>query len=145
MIRNALLRHALGGLIAVSVLLPGAEGFSQKPRKKPVLIRDTAIAEGKEDTEKEKRFNPMMAEESVKVGKFYLKQKNYKAAIARFLEALEYQPNLIEAFEALGKAYEKAGDADKALAVYKDFLEKYPFSPKAKDFKSKIAKLEKRK
>jgi regulator of sirC expression with transglutaminase-like and TPR domain len=61
------------------------------------------------------------------------------------MEALEYQPNRIEAFEALGRAYEKKGDPEKAVTVYKDFVDKFPSSPKVAAFRTKIARLEKKK
>jgi tetratricopeptide (TPR) repeat protein len=142
-----MLRYALFGLFAclftVHEILPA---LAQTSARKPSLIRDTGVAEGKEDPEasKAKVYNPMEAERSVKIGEYYFKRKNYDAAIARYLEALEYQPNRIEAFEALGRAYEKKGDLAKALALYKDFVDKYPSSPKAADFQSRITRLEKK-
>jgi tetratricopeptide (TPR) repeat protein len=119
---------------------------SQDTRKPPVLIRDTDTAEGIENKEEPvpKEPNPMLAEENLEIGNFYYKRKNYKAAIQRYIEALEYQPNLIKAFEALAKAYEKNDQFDKAIDTYKDFLEKYPDSPKASDFRDKLAELEKK-
>jgi len=120
------------------------QAAAQKP---PVLIRDTAVAEGKTDAETviKKEYNPMRAAESLKIGDFYLKRKNYVAAIERYLEALEYQPGLIAAHDALGRAYEKSGSRDKALAVYRNVVQKFPDSPKAAEFKSRIARLEKQK
>ncbi len=123
-------------------------GFSQEPpRKPPVLIRDTAVAEGKAEAEEavKKEYNPMLAEENLKIGNFYFKRKNYVAAIARYQDALEYQPNLLAAHDALGRAYEKNGDNQKALAVYQSFLKNYPESPKADEFRSRCTKLEKKK
>jgi len=137
-------RQIIAALLLAAVLLPGIPGHSQSRPPKPVLIRDTAIAEGKEDVEKEKMFNPMEAERSVKVGNFYLKKKNYPAAIQRFLEALEYQPNMIKAYEALARTYEKSGEIDKAIAVCNDFISKFPYSPKVKKFRSQLSKLEKK-
>jgi len=120
--------------------------FPQTRSKRPELIRDTGTAEGKNEAEasKEKSYNPLAAEQSIKVGDFYFKKKNYGAAIQRYLEALQYQPNLVRAHEALAKAYERKGEIDKALDVYKQFLEKNPSSPKAPDFRSRITELEKR-
>lgn len=111
----------------------------------PVLINDTAVAEGKEDAENDKMFNPMEAEKSVEVGNFYLKRKNYSAAIQRYLEALDYQPNLVTAYEALVRAYEKNDEIDKAITVCNDFLSKFPYSPKADTFRSLLAKLQEKK
>jgi tetratricopeptide (TPR) repeat protein len=119
---------------------------SQDSRKPPVLIRDTDTAEGieyKEEAEP-KELNPMLAEESVEIGDFYYKRKNYRAAIQRYIEALEYQPDLIKAFEALARAYEENEELDKAINTYRDFLEKYPDSPKSSDFRSKLSRLEKK-
>jgi len=122
-------------------LLPATA--AQKP---PVLIRDTAVAEGKvpPETAKNKEFNPHLAAENLKVGDFYLKRKNYTAAIERYRDAIEYQPNLVAAYDALGRAYEKSGAKDKATAVYQDFLKKFPESPRAAEFKSRSARLEKK-
>ncbi|MBP1600883.1 MAG: hypothetical protein H6Q06_1034 [Acidobacteria bacterium] len=115
------------------------------PQKRPALIRDTDKAEGKDEEEaaKEKPFNPMEADRVLKVGDYYFKRKNYDAAIQRYMEALEYQPNRFDAYEALGRAYEKQGAREKALRVYLDFLQKYPEAPRAKEFKEKAAKLQK--
>ena len=112
--------------------------------RKPVLIRDTAAAEGieYEEVTEPKELNPALAEENLEIGNFYYKRKNYQAAIDRYMEALEYQPNLIKAFEALARAYEKNDELDKAINTYKDFLEKYPDSPKCSDFRLKLSKLE---
>jgi outer membrane protein assembly factor BamD (BamD/ComL family) len=133
-------------LLFISVSLFPPPGLGRSGQRKPALIRDTAVAEGKEDADaaKEKAYNPLMAEKSVKIGDFYLKKKNYDAAIQRYREALEYQPNRIEAFEALGRAYEKKGDTVSAATVYKDFLNKFPSSPRADDFRSRLAKIEKK-
>jgi tetratricopeptide (TPR) repeat protein len=113
---------------------------------KPTIIRDTGIAEGKESTEeaKPKEPNPLLAEENLNIGNFYYKKKNYPAAIQRYLEALEYKPNFIRAYEALAEAYEKNNEPDKAVDTYKDFLKKYPDSPKCSDFRAKLEKLDKK-
>ncbi len=141
------MRPTIVSVLSILLLFPASRADGQASAKKPGLIRDTAVAEGKEDPEtaKTKVYNPMMAEKSVKIGDFYLKRKNYDAAIKRYQEALEYQPNRIEAFAALGRAYEKKGEPQKAIAVYKDFLDKFPSSPKAAEFRDKIARLEKKK
>lgn len=123
-------------------------GFAQEPpRKPPALIRDTEVADGKADadTAKKKDYNPAKAEESLKVGNFNFKQKNYPGAIMRFQEAIEFQPDLVAAYEALGKVYEKNGEKAKALTVYKRFLKDFPKSPKAAQFQSMCARLEKNK
>ncbi len=120
---------------------------AQTRAQKPVLIRDTDAAEGKEtpDVPKEKEYNPELAAKAVRIGDYYFKRKNFDAAIERYLEAMQYQPELAEAFENLGKTFEKKGDTVKAEQVYRDFINKNPKSPKVPEFKSKLAKLEKTK
>jgi len=117
-----------------------------RPQRPPALIRDTDKAEGKEEPEavKEKEYNPVLAEQNIKIGDYYLKKKNFDAAIERYLEALQYKPDSIEAYDALGKTYEKKGDIAKAMTVYRDFIRKNPDSPKKAEFQSKLSRLEKK-
>jgi len=131
----------------------GTVSSQDPPRKPPKLIRDTGVAEGKTDAEtaKKKEFNPMLAEENLQIGNFYYKRGNYPAALERYRDAVEYQPNLIAARDAMGRAVERLGrdhekkrETDKALALYKEFLALFPDAPKSAEFKSKIASLEKK-
>ena len=139
-------RTRLTVLFLFGVLVGCAEASPQTRPGRPVLIRDTDTAEGKDEAEaaKEKPFNPLEAEKSLKIGDYYLKSKNYNAAIQRYMEALQYQPNLYDAWDALARAYEKMGDRDKAIRVCKEFLEKYPDSSREKDFREKLSRLEKK-
>jgi tetratricopeptide (TPR) repeat protein len=126
---------------------PAALGYAQSGlSREPVLIQDTDIADESEDKEaqKPKERNPLLAEENIDIGNYYLKEKNYLAAIRRYLAALEYQPDSVPAHEALGRAYEKNGDTSKALELYRKFLEENPNSPKSSAFKARIAKLTKK-
>ena len=131
--------------LLLSLTLPA---FSQSHNsRRPELIRDTDEAEGKEsagDAATPKEKNPMLAEQNVNIGDFYLKKKNYDAAIQRYLEAIEYQPSLIRAYEALARAYERKGEPAKAINAYKDFIQKNPDSPKIAEFRTRLAKLEKK-
>ena len=114
---------------------------SQEPR----LIRDTDIAEGEEKTETPtvKEPNPKLAERDITIGNFYMKKKNYPAAIQRYLEAIEYKKDSNQAYDGLIRAYEKNGEIRNAISACKGFLEKNPDSPKASEFRDKLAKLEK--
>jgi tetratricopeptide (TPR) repeat protein len=113
--------------------------------RKPELIRDTEIAEGTDapKTEKAKEPNPKLSQQSINIGNFYYKRKNYPAAIQRYLEALEYQQDSVPAYEALVRVYEKTGDTAKAISTCKEFLQKYPASSKSSEFRNKCANLEK--
>jgi tetratricopeptide (TPR) repeat protein len=119
---------------------------NRSPRKPPELIRDTDAAEDKADTEAttKKEHNPMLAEQNIEIGNFYFKKRNYDAAIQRYLEAIEYQPDSVRAYEALTRAYEKKGDNQKAITACKEFIEHNPDSPKSPEFRTRLAKLEKK-
>jgi Tfp pilus assembly protein PilF len=115
--------------------------------REPRLIRDTDVAEGKDASAAAatpKEPNPVLAVQNVNIGNYYLKQKNYAAAIQRFLEAIEYQVDLLKAYDGLAEAYEKNGQSQKAVTAYHDFLKKNPDSPMAKQFRARITRLEKR-
>jgi tetratricopeptide (TPR) repeat protein len=133
-------------MIILALTCACTPAFSQVRHQKPALIRDTDKAEGKEEAEasKEKEFSPILAEQSVKIGDYYLKKKNFDAAIERYIEALQYQPGRVDAYEGLGKTYEKMGETLKAQEIYRDFIKKNPDSPKLADFRAKLAKLEKK-
>ena len=114
--------------------------------RKPELIRDTEIADRDDsvEAEKPKEPNPALSEKNIDIGNTYFKQKNYPAAIQRYLEALEYQPKSVAAYEALARAYEKNGDTAKAINACKEFLEENPDSPQSTKFRAKLEKLEKK-
>jgi tetratricopeptide (TPR) repeat protein len=121
--------------------------FSQSaPNRDPELIRDTDVADQTEKAPeaKPKERNPLLANKNINIGNQYLKQKNYIAAISRYMEALEYQPDSISACQALGNAYEKNGDISKALELYTKFVKDNPDSPKILEFRAKIDQISKR-
>ena len=138
----------LGGLwicCFLSLLTISAAAQQAPPKKVPTIIRDTAVAEGKTDAETavKKEYSPVLAEKNLTVGKYNFKNRNYDGAIMRFLEAIEYQPSLMQAYDALGRAYEKKGDLGKAIAAYRDFVRKNPDSPKVSEFQERSDRLEK--
>jgi tetratricopeptide (TPR) repeat protein len=121
--------------------------LAQAPNaRKPKLIREADAPEDKQSVEepKPKDPDPFQSAQNIKIGIYYFKEKNYKAAIDRFLEALEYQPDSFPAYEGLAQAYEKHGDIKDAVKTYKTFLEKYPESSKSSEFRQKLNRLEKK-
>jgi len=84
-------------------------------------------------------FNPLEAENDVKVGNFYFHQGKYKAALNRFREATRYNPGLAEAFLRLGDAEEKIGDKQASRDAYQKYIELAPDAKNADAIKKKIA------
>lgn len=73
-----------------------------------------------------KPWNPHKAMKAVEIGDYYAKQKNYKAAISRYREALEYKPNDADATLKLAQAYERNGEAESAFLHYRNYLKVMP-------------------
>jgi hypothetical protein len=123
-------------LLAITLTFPV---FGQS--KRPVLIRDTDKAEGKEDTASEvakpKEYDPLLAESNINIGNFYFKKKNYDAAFDRYAEALGYQPDSTKAREALQRA------CIRALEEHRTFLRKNPNAPESPGHRQRITKIEK--
>jgi len=76
-------------------------------------------------------YDPHQAEKDVEVGKYYLKMKNYRAAIERFNSALENKPNDAEATLGLAQTQEKLDMPGKAYLNYQKCIEILPNGPLA--------------
>jgi len=68
-------------------------------------------------------FNPIQAENELKVGRFYMRRGRWKAAAGRFEEATKWNPQSAEAWRLLGEAREKLKEFAAARAAYEKFLE----------------------
>jgi tetratricopeptide (TPR) repeat protein len=96
------------------------------------------------NTQPEPVFDPYKAEKSVEIGTFYLKKKNYDAAIERFLDALKYKANFARPHRLLGVAFEKKGEFEDAISHYKAYLEILPAADDANKIRKKITELERK-
>ncbi|MBI3940168.1 MAG: tetratricopeptide repeat protein [Acidobacteria bacterium] len=105
------------------------------PAKAPVLIRDE-IDKPPAPVER----NPARAEEEVKVGDFYFKRDNFRAAIARYQEALQYRPDYPVAYEKLIRALERNKDSAKARQWMHEYLGKFPNGNKAAEYARLLAR-----
>jgi tetratricopeptide (TPR) repeat protein len=87
-------------------------------------------------------WDPHRAAKDVEVGEYYLKQKNYRAALDRFNDALVYKPNDAEATFDLGVTQEKLDLFAQARQSYSRYLEILPAGPKAKECQEALKRLE---
>ena len=88
---------------------------------------------------KEYSFNPLEAERDLKIGNYYFKKGNYKAAASRFREATRWNPTYAEAFLRLGDSEEKLKDKPAAQQAYAKYLELSPDAKEAETIKKKLA------
>jgi tetratricopeptide (TPR) repeat protein len=86
-------------------------------------------------------YNPMKAMKAVEVGDWYYKQENYKAAISRYREALDFKPHDAEATFKLAEVLNKTGDLPGATENYEEYLKLLPDGPHAKKAREALEKL----
>ena len=110
------------------------------------VLAGPALAQNKpqKNTQPEPVFEPFKAEKSVEVGMYYLKKKNYDAAIERFQDALRFKPGFARPHLLLGRAYEKKGEFEDSILHYAAYLEILPNAEDAKKVRKKITGLEKK-
>ena len=83
----------------------------------------------------------MKAMKDIEVGDFYYKKENYRAAISRYREALEYKPHDAEATFKLAEALNKTDDTAGAIENYQAYLKILPDGPYAKKAHEALDKL----
>jgi tetratricopeptide (TPR) repeat protein len=86
-------------------------------------------------------FNPYRAVKDLEVGDFYFKKKNYKAALARYQDALIYKENDAVANFRAAQCLEKLDQPDDAVPFYQEYLRILPEGPLSKDAKKSLARL----
>ena len=78
-------------------------------------------------------WDPHRAQKDIEVGNFYFKKKNYRAALDRFKEALEYKPNDAVANFRMAECFEKLQSPEDAATHYEAYLKILPHGPLAAD------------
>jgi tetratricopeptide (TPR) repeat protein len=78
------------------------------------------------DVQEMRPWDPHRAAKSIEVGDYYFKQKNYRAALDRYKEALEYKPNDAAANFHMAQCYEKLNDSDQAAKHFQEYLKILP-------------------
>jgi tetratricopeptide (TPR) repeat protein len=89
---------------------------------------------------KEYGFNPLQAAKELKIGNFYFKKKSWKAALARYEEAVKWDPGMAEAWLRLGETREKMGDKKAAREAWSKYLEISPDAKNAVEIRKRIGK-----
>jgi tetratricopeptide (TPR) repeat protein len=87
------------------------------------------------------QWDPHRAMKNVEVGDYYYSQKNYRAAVSRYQEALQWKANDATALFKLGDAEDKLGNKDDARKNYTAYLKVLPNGPKAEDAKKALDRL----
>ncbi len=91
-----------------------------------------------------REWNPMRAMKDVEVGDFYYKQGNYKAALSRFREALQFKPHDAVATFKLAQTLEKAKEFEEARDRYEEYLAILKDGPSEGEARKALERLKKR-
>ncbi len=86
-------------------------------------------------------WDPHKAQKDVEIGDFYFKRQNYRAALSRYCEALQYKPNDAVATFRIAEALDKSGDLAGAQAYYEAYLKILPEGPLASQSKKALERI----
>src|SRR5258708_8568190 len=130
--------------LAFAVLARAQQAPQKKERKQPAPQQEQAPPEEDESlVPKEYSFNPLQAAKELRVGNYYFKRHNYRAASQRFAEATKWDGTMAEAYLRLGEAKEKQHDRRAAAEAYAKYLEITPDAKDAPEVKKRMEKLHK--
>jgi tetratricopeptide (TPR) repeat protein len=137
-------RWILALLVASVALLHAQDrGQLKKDRSQPATSGKEAVPP-EEDTSlavKEYAFNPLQAENELKIGNFYFKTGKYRSAAMRFTEATKWNDGSSDAWLRLGETEEKLKDSKAAKEAYTKYLELASDAKNAAEIRKKLQKL----
>jgi len=103
--------------------------------------KSRAVPDASADVAEMHSWNPYRAVKDEEVGDYYFKEKNYKAALARYQDALSYKENDAMANLRMAQCYEKLSQPDEAIVHYREYLRILPEGPYSKQARKALDKL----
>lgn len=85
--------------------------------------------------------SPELAAQDDKVGKFYLQNKDFRAAYGRYKEATEVAPEDPDALFGLAESARGLNRKQEAVSNYKVYLDAFPDGKKSKEARKALAEL----
>ncbi len=109
---------------------------------------DTAVSDAEieaapapSDVQEFHPWNPHRAAKDVEVGDFYFKRKNYKAALARYQDALLWKNNDAMANFRMAQCLEKLDNPADAATHYQEYLKILPHGPQSGEAQKALDRL----
>jgi len=133
----------MGRLLVVLLLLnlPGLAQLKERDEKSkpaaPLVEEDEDIVAPPEYV-----FNPIQAQKDLRIGDFYARKGNHRAAVGRYLEATKWNPSFTEAYWKLGRSREKLNQPAEALEAYRKYVELESDSKLVREARKRISELE---
>jgi tetratricopeptide (TPR) repeat protein len=122
-------------------LSPPSDDAKKHPQSAEALSEAAAEISGGNGVGEFHLWDPHKAAKSVEVGDFYFKRKNYRAAEARYREALGYKDNDAIATFRLAVCLEKLDRPDDARAEYESYLRILPHGSQAAESQKALDRL----
>lgn len=131
------------GLLALLLLLH-LPALAQLKEREESTESPAALVEEDEDivAPVEYVFNPIQAQRDLKIGDFYSKKGNHRAAVGRYVEATKWNPGFAEAYAKLARAREKLNQPAEALEAYRKYVELEPDAKLVREARKRISELE---
>jgi len=104
-------------------------------------VVDTNPEDEPADVQEMHPWNPYRAMKDDEVGDYYFKRKNYRAALARYQDALIWKEKDAIANFRMAECYEKLDQPDQAIPHYQEYLKILPQGPLAKEAHKALEKL----
>jgi tetratricopeptide (TPR) repeat protein len=104
-------------------------------------VVDTNPEDEPADVQEMHPWNPYRAMKDDEVGDYYFKRKSYKAALARYQDALTWKEKDAVANFRMAQCYEKLDQPDQAIPHYQEYLKILPDGPFAKEARKALEKL----
>ncbi|MBV9761604.1 MAG: tetratricopeptide repeat protein [Acidobacteriaceae bacterium] len=83
-------------------------------------------------------LDPLESDRNVRVGNYYWRKGNYRAALQRYERATKYNPSSADAFFKVGEAEEKLKNKDAAKTAFQRVIQISPDSKTAHEAKKKL-------
>lgn len=122
-------------------LSPPSDDAKQHPQSSEAVSNAEADSLKPGGVTELRTWDPHKAAKDVEVGDFYFKRGNYRAAEARYRDALLYKDNDAIATIKLAECLEKLGVLDDARSEYESYLKILPHGPQAEQARKGIARL----
>jgi tetratricopeptide (TPR) repeat protein len=104
-------------------------------------VVDTNPEDEPADVQEMHPWNPYRAMKDDEVGDYYFKRKSYRAALARYQDALIWKEKDAVANFRMAQCYEKLDQPDQAIPHYQEYLKILPEGPYAKEARKALEKL----
>lgn len=122
-------------------LSPPKNDVKDHPNSAGAVSGDTNPEDDIGDVHEMHPWNPYRALKDDEVADFYLKRKNYRAALARYQDALAFKEHDAAANFGMGQCYEKLNQPAEAIDHYKEYLKILPHGPLSNEARKALERL----